>query len=258
MFRLFSVVCFAVIISTSCTEKIDLKLKNSEPQLVIEANVNDQAGPYYVILTKSRLYYESNQLTVVEGAVVVLSDDAGNVDSLQQILPGLYQTQSIQGSAGRTYHLQVNVDGTLYESYCKMPLPVDIDSVTLFEDRRLNGDVGTRARVYFTDPAGVRNQYRITSVRNEEDSRGFDLHRDRLWDGKQRNYEVSSSDLEPGDTIITKLLSIDERIYEYMNVIENNGFGQTAAPANPSSIYTPFALGYFSAHSIKSRTIIVP
>ncbi|MBK7149523.1 MAG: DUF4249 domain-containing protein [Bacteroidetes bacterium] len=249
----------SIIVATSCTEKIDLKLNNSEPQLVIEANVSNKPGPYTVILSKSRLYYENNAFAGISGAQIILSDNAGNIDTLTEIAAGFYQTNFIQGTIGRTYQLEVSSEGTTYRASCTMPAAVSIDSVVVREETGFNGELDKDARVYFTDPAGIENFYRIIGYKNEVPSSGANIHRDRLWDGKQRNYGVPSGGIETGDTLIANLLSIDARVYQFFNEFnESSGFAQPAAPATPNSMYTPGALGYFSAHAISADTILIP
>ena len=258
--RIIMLCSVAALVNSSCTEKINLKLKNSTPQLTIEGNVSDKPGPYYVILTKSKLYTENNSFTGLPSAVVVISDDAGNSDTLTEPIAGLYQTNSIQGTIGRTYHIQVTSEGTTYESYCKMPQPVDIDSIVLSTETDFKGKVKNKADILVQDPAGIPNFYRVISYLNSDMSSGFDIHRDRLWDGKLRSFGVPHSDFHAGDTLQVDLMSLDERIYTYYRQFNqnDNNFGAPAAPANPDAVFTPAALGYFSAHSIKSKTIIIP
>jgi len=258
--RIISLVFIAAAINSACTEKINLKLKDSTPQLTIEGNLSDKPGPYYVILTKSRLYSENNSFTGLSAATVTLTDDAGNTDTLTEAVAGLYLTNSIQGTVGRTYHLQVNVDGITYESFSKMQPPVDIDSLVLTTETNFRGEVKNKADIEVRDPEGVVNQYRVISYLNGSMSSGFSIHRDRLWDGKLRSFNVPQDGFTTGDTLQVDLLSIETRVYDYFrqfNQNENN-FGAPAAPANPDAFFTPYALGYFSAHSIKSKTIIIP
>lgn len=259
-FRLITIMAFSGMVASSCTEKIDLVLKDSEPQLVIEANISDQPGPYYVILTKSRLYNDDNSFTGLSGATVVLSDDAGNTDTLTSSIDGLYQTNTIQGVVGRTYHLQVTAEGKTYDSYCMMPVPVDIDSVVITEETGFDGKLRKNGDILVRDPAGVQNNYRVTSVKQGDNSAGFSVHTDVLWDGKLRSFNIPHSDYESGDTLTVNLWSITEPVYKYFSEFNQNqnNFGAPAAPANPTSVFTPNTLGYFSAHSIKTKTVIVP
>ena len=258
--RSILILSVASMINSSCTEKIKLKLNDSTPHVTIEGNINDKPGPYYVILTKSRLYTENNSFTGLPSALVIISDDANNTDTLTEVVAGLYKTNSIQGTVGRTYKLSVAVEGTTYESICKMPVPVDIDSVVLFTETDFKGNVKNKADILVRDPAGIQNQYRVISYVNDTISSGFHIHSDRLWDGKLRSFNVPQSDFHSGDSLQVDLLSIDEHIYTYFSEFNQNqnNFGAPAAPANPDAVFTPSALGYFSAHSIKSKKVAVP
>ena len=246
----------AAIFNSSCSEKIDLKLKNSEPQIVIEGRLSDQPGPYSVVISKSRLYYENNQFETLPGALVVISDDAGNIDTLAEVAPGFHQTNLIQGVVGRTYKLSVTVEGTTYVSLCKMQPPVDIDSIIFSTETEFDGTVKNRAQMIVNDPPGVQNFYRLFSPKDGY----YDLHRDRLWDGKTRYFNVPHKDFLGGDTLEIELWSIDESVYNFFSTFNQNqnNFGAPAAPANPDPVFTPAALGYFSAHSVKSKTVIIP
>ena len=257
IFKTLLVPFAAVIINSACTEKIDLKLKNSEPQVVIEGRVNDRPGPYYVAITKSRLYTENNNFSGIAGAQVIISDDAGNIDTLVPgFIAGLYQTNFIQGVVGRTYKLSATVEGTTYVSLCKMNAPVDIDTITLVTETGFDGKQEIEAKMQIHDPAGVTNYYHVFSVRD-----GYHAeHRDRLWDGKIREFNIPHKDLVSGDTLEAELWSVSQQVYTFFDQIDQNqnNFGAPAAPANPDVVFTPAALGYFSAHSIKSKTVIIP
>lgn len=251
----------AIFLNTACTEKIDLDLKNSTPELVIEGYINDQPGPYYVALTMSKLYNEDFNFQGVAGATIVMSDDAGNTDTLTDAgIQGLYQTNTIQGVVGRTYHLEVTADGKTYNSYCLMRPPVEIDSIVIEEETGFDGEKRLDCEIQVTDPPGLGNSYRVLSVQEGLLSSGFSVHTDRLWDGKIRNFNIPKDDYKSGDTINVELWSIDEHIYTYFDEFNQNqnNFGAPAAPANPTPVYTPGTLGYFSAHSVKRKSRIVP
>jgi hypothetical protein len=260
IFRIVCAVVVSIIAQTSCTEKIDLKLKNSSPQLVIEGSVNDNAGPYFVYISKSKLYYQDNTFIGVSSAVVIISDDAGNRDTLTETIAGIYQSHTLQGTVGRTYKLEVTTEGTTYISLCKMPAPVDIDSIEITTETDTRGNTKNRADILVRDPAGVQNQYRVISYLNDTISGGFHIHSDRLWDGKLRSFGVPQSGFKTGDSLRVDLQSIDAPIYTYFSEFNQNqnNFGAPAAPANPDPVYTPAALGYFNAYSVKTKTVVAP
>ncbi len=91
----------------SCEKVIDIDLKNSEPQIVIDGTVNDRPGPYTVKISKTGDYYKPSSFPAVAGADVTISDNAGNTETLSEVTDGIYQTLYIQGIPSRTYTLKV-------------------------------------------------------------------------------------------------------------------------------------------------------
>lgn len=81
----------------SCIEDVDLGLEKKPPRLVVEGLIDDNAGPYYVRLTESNSgdflapeinltsYPKESNVTPVNDATVIVSDDFGQVDTLQLI-----------------------------------------------------------------------------------------------------------------------------------------------------------------------------
>ena len=247
-------------IAASCTEKIDLKLKNADPQLVIEGRVTDEPGPYYVLVSKSSPYNTKQILEGVDSALVVISDDAGNTDTLTKVYQGVYLTNTLQGVVGRTYFLKVLVEEKLYQAACAMPPPVAIDSIGFERSTGFNNQEQLSADCFFRDPAGIANYYKVEASINGKKQPSNDASADRLWDGKFRNLFVPNDTLIAGDTLEVSLLSINEKVFNYFDGLEDvsGGFNQPAAPANPQTNIVPQTLGYFSAHSVSKKTAIVP
>lgn len=248
--------------AVSCTEKIDIKLDNASPQLVIEAIITNEPLSLVIISKSTNPNLPANSIETVSNALVVISDNSGNVDTLKEIAKGFYQGFNSMGVPGRTYFLEVKTEDQVFKATSTMPLPVEIDSVKIEEstgnfmnpdNRRLRG-VG-----YFKDPAGVKNYYKLESIKNGIYQFSNTVLSDRLWDGKQRTFFVPSDSLVKGDTLTARLLSIDKSVYEYFVVLRdlNSFFNKPAAPANPPTNISPPTLGYFSAHAVSKKTIIV-
>ena len=76
---------FLIILSlflvTSCEKEIDLDLEDQSGQIVIEGNITDQAGPYFVKITKSVAFTQANQYPAVTNAQVILSDNTGQTET---------------------------------------------------------------------------------------------------------------------------------------------------------------------------------
>ena len=98
---------------SSCTQVIDVDINSADPQTVIEANLNTTGEPATVKLTQSINFDESNFFPAVSNALVVISDNLGQRDTLLESSAGLYTSSQIQGQSGRTYTLEVLAAGNL-------------------------------------------------------------------------------------------------------------------------------------------------
>ncbi len=127
-----SLICL-VLLFFACEEPFFPELDRYDNLLVVDGRITDEPGPYTIRLNQSSELYieESPPLT---GAEVILSDDAGNSEVLQEKTPGEYVTDimGIQGTVGRKYHLEINTsDGRQYVSSEEMlHAAVAIDTVT--------------------------------------------------------------------------------------------------------------------------------
>ena len=251
-----------VFISSSCQKVIDVDLKSVDPEIVIEANVSDQAGPYLVQLSKTVNFDQPNVFPGVSGAVVILSDNMGNADTLTEVSSGKYYTSSLAGVPGRNYFLKVQAEGEEYIAASFMSSAVVID--TIMVDSLTFGGVSNKyLNVTFTDPASPGNFYRIIEIINGDTLSIINLSNDEFENGRQITVPIFSDEdptLKSGDNVVIVLQCIDENVFDYfleLLMMINSG-GQSAAPANPTSNISNNALGYFSAYSVRSKSIVIP
>ena len=262
MKRLLILAIAAALITTACKKDVHLNLQNGSGLLVIEGNINDQAGPYTVLLSRTITFYDSNNVVPVSGAGVTLADDAGNKDSLIEVTPGHYQTSTIVGTVGRTYHLHVSAVGKQYYASSKMSPPVGIDSIGV-ETLSFFGRSQTRPFIEFIDPVGITNYYKCFLYVNQYIAPGTVLIprprkqrrvtpiNDQLNDGLTiQAFVRADNDINVNDTLQIELDAIDKPLYDYWYTLNSTTLSsQTAAPANPPSNISNGALGYFSAYA---------
>lgn len=111
----------AITVLASCQKVISLDLNSASPQLVVEANITDRPGPYYVKLSRTVNFENITSIPGVTGATVEISDSSGNSETLTDLGGGKYKTSLIQGTSGQSYKLTIKTDGQVYESYSTMP-----------------------------------------------------------------------------------------------------------------------------------------
>lgn len=261
----------AVILSlVGCQDVINLDLNSANPQLVIDATIDDQAAPDTVTITKSiALDQGKKDLRGVVGATVTLRDDAGNSEVLLEKAAGKYATNTLaKGVPGRTYTLSIVAEGKTYTSVCKMPIPVRMDSLVTIPTQgfgRPNPNLRVPVAIYF-DPTGVKNFYRFRRTIRDTLETGFLIRDDILFDGKIVTIPVggfSGLSLFAGDKVKITMLSIDQAVYNYLRTVNVNsgsgggpGGGTSSTPQNPITNFSGGCLGYFSAQSAVERTII--
>jgi len=87
------------VLIISCEEVIEIDLNDAEPVTVIEANISDTTGPYYVHITRTVPFSQNNTPPGVNDAFVTLSSN-GLTDTLSLVSDGLYRTNNIIGISG--------------------------------------------------------------------------------------------------------------------------------------------------------------
>lgn len=261
---------FLIIISLflviSCEREIDLNLEDQSGNIVIEANVTDQAGPYTVRITKSVSFTQSNTYPGVENAQVTLSDNLGQTENLQHIGNGIYQASSFQGQSGRTYTLKVQTDGKEYTSQSKMPEAVEFQGLEQ-DSFMVAGETSYTLLPIFVDPPALGNRYLFTYFVNDNPKKYFSEFSDNVNNGapNQRPLILPNDDedgavkVKVGDKITVKMQCIDDAVYTFYSALLqlSGGGGGGVTPTNPPSNISNGALGYFSAHTVSVKTIVI-
>ncbi len=255
-------VLLVTLLCVACKKIIQVHLNDTSPQIVIEGNVTDDAGPYQVQISRSVDYTANNVFPPVTDATVSITDSTtGEKDILMQVDSGVYETQFLQGHPKHTYQLLVIEDGQQYSATSTMPSPVKLDSVTFEENTGFNGSEIT-AIVNFQDPPGVVNYYQFTEAVNGKAVPDIFVFDDRLSDGRyiQEPLFNDTAYLLPGSGLLLTMNCVDENIYNYFNELSNvtaTAGIQSTTPANPTSNINNGAMGYFSAHTTTFEQLYV-
>jgi hypothetical protein len=247
----------------ACQKTIHLHLNDAAPRIVIQGEVTDDtAGPYTVRVHRTVPFYSENNFPGVSGASISISDNEGHVDSLVETSAGVYSTQSLKGRPGNTYTLTVAMQDSLYTAVSTMPQPVKLDSIS-FDHEKIFGDNSIYAIPNFQDPPGIVNYYRFVEYLNDKLlNKNIFVFDDRLSDGRyiSRDLYNDSSYLKPYDWLEVKMYCIDKPVFDYFDQLDQSGGGRggnSASPANPASNISHGALGYFSAHTVRSIKVQV-
>lgn len=256
-----------IVTLISCEKVIDVDLNTAPPRLVIEGTITNQAGPYTVQLSKTTDYTGPNEFAHVSGAIVTISDQTGATDTLKELSGGRYQGTKLKGQSGHTYQLRVMTEGDVYTASSVMPVAVSID--TLIQGEKKGSD-GTKVAIqtWFHDPSGTEDYYRFSFSVNGVLSESIFPFDAGLYDGTDVRYDLAREDeeeeeqglppIKAGDTVEVTLYHIDQPVYNYFYILQQNaGNGPPTAPGNPISNISNGALGYFSAHTVVKRIILI-
>ena len=255
----------------SCQKVITIDLNKTDPQLVVDAHISDQPGPYTVSLSQTTDYFTPGSYPTISGATVIITDNGGTQETLKETTPGNYQTSTLQGMPGHTYVLSITYNGKTYLAQSSMPQPVGIDSLaydTLVPAGRPGRPGGNgRARInfhgYFTDPVGITNYYTMHFYRNDSllDSNRYVIYSDNLVDGKVADINYRSG-IRHGNNYTMELLSIDKATYDFYrtanDILDKGSQLTSAAPSNPISNVSSGAVGYFSAYCTRKKSMYIP
>lgn len=262
-----------LIALVSCEDVIEIDLDNIDPKLVIEAAISDQPGPYTVKLTKTGDYFEPGIYPTVSNATIIISDNTGNSETLQEVENGIYQTTNIQGTIGTIYTLNVLAEGKEYSAVSSIPAKVNLDSLSYeFTEATPHFDEGYIVNCYFTDPLKAENYYRFKLYLNgilQNSSNDIILRDDKVFEGNNVKIPLTTRTFLINDTITIELLSLNKETYDYYNTLVNiiggnSGTGPmsggpmaSSTPANPNTNINNGAMGYFGAYTVSSKTIII-
>ncbi len=254
----------AILFLSSCDKIITLPLKDNDTKVIIEGNITDQPGPYIVKLTRSININEPNIYPTINNAIVVIADNLGFKDTLKYSNEGIYKTKSIRGIYGRTYFLEVSIDGKKYTAQSTMPKKVNLDSlrINIFP---INGEIQFSIIPVYTDPIELGNGYRFIQKINDTLDNNYNIFNDNLNNGKvnQRPLNNGNEDLtiKLKDIVSVEMQCISASAQLYFFTLSQQGGagpGGGTVPTNPPNNIVGGALGLFSAHSSQTKQIQIP
>lgn len=262
-----------LLVSSSCEKVIELNLKGVEAKYVIEGVLSDQAGDCRVRISKTKDFDQNNEFPGIQGALVHIRIEGNNPASqpgdtvqLVETEPGIYQAPGFAGISGETYTLEVVIGNERFSASSTMPERINLDTVFV-TDETFFGETFKLANIILPDPAGVKNYYRCIQYINGVKSEQLYILDDDLADGLDLETKLymdpgldEDERIHSGDSLTIELHCIDAAVFKYWESLDQSsrGNGSPVTPANPVSNLQGGALGYFSAHTKQSKTILVP
>ncbi|MBK7871277.1 MAG: DUF4249 domain-containing protein [Saprospiraceae bacterium] len=258
---------------TSCQDVVNLDLPEGDVLLVVDGWITNQEGEKRVLLTNTANYFDNKETPKVSGALVILYNETGVVDTLNEKEAGVYITEHV-GKIGSTYHIYIKTkEGEEYESQPELLQFVpEIDSIYAeFKEESIFEDEGYYVKIDTYEPQGVGNYYRWRQfVNNEYKSEPFDLlyASDEFVDGNPIiGYELNFDPLEIGDHYRVQQMSISRAAYDFLFLLEQQtAFVGSLFDTPPATIKGNIfrvdepkvkVLGFFGASAVAEATIVI-
>jgi len=261
--KLYTPIVSLLLLFSSCQKVIDLKLGNVTGKLVIEGNVTNAIGPQVFKLSTNVPFTNTNTYPPVSGATVTVADQSGNSYLFTEGPAGTYTNSRLTGVPGNTYTMMVVSGGVTYTAVSTMPQVVALDSLGSQNTPLSSGsNPKKQVSVYYRDLAAVANQYLFVEYVNGVQTDDIFVFNDEFNNGLAANVVLRENDIDiyTGDTVTVQMQCIDQPNYLYwfsLSQQQNNGLGGGVTPSNPPTNISPASLGYFSAHTIQTQTIVV-
>src|SRR6266498_820571 len=257
-------IIFIALLFTSCEKTVDLDYKNNQSNIVIEGDITNEAGPYFVKIMKSINLPATENYPTIDNAVVTINDDAGNSETLIPQGNGMYHTTLLNGVEGRTYTLTVKTENQTYTAQSTIPQQVPFDSIKV-EELVIFGDTEYNLIPIYGDPISKGNNYRfVLSVNNKLVNQHF-IQNDDIKNGVVNTLRLEINDedlkLKTGDSVNIEMQCIDNKVASYyttLALIADSGPGGGTTPNNPPGNISNGALGIFSAHTVETKSITIP
>lgn len=258
MKNIFLTALAASVLLTSCEQVIDYELDEAAAKVVFEGLITDEPGPYIIKISQTRGYLDQEPNQGILGAVVVVQDNQGNIDTLEAAGPGIYRTRTLQGVIGNTYQMRAFINGQEYSAQSTMRDINPVDSVSFeFKEETSVQDEGYYPTFYFQEKAGKGDYYKIDFYKNGQRLDDVIAINDDLYDGNYGDPEVGHV-LQLADTFRVEMYSLDKPAYDFWlgmsTLYYQGGSPFETPPANPPSNISNGALGFFGASAKRTAT----
>jgi len=258
----------ALTMLPACEKVIDVDLTGADGRsLVVDAKLYDGVNDFVVFLSETIDFFNSDGADFVDDATVTLSTASGAKETLQYIdldSTGFYLLPAYEAVVGETYTLTIEVDGEIYEATSTMPTKPVIDSTyAVYEPEDAFTEEGYDVFNVIQDVEGETGYYRLwytlnDTIRNQiSDMMVFDD--EFIQEGILFEIPIFVTRFQSGDRVGTVLANMDENVFDHyetlLNLITDQGGGNSAAPANPNTNLSNGALGVFGALSTTTSYI---
>ena len=255
------------MVCPSCTIYFRRILKQN---IVIDGSITNTENNNYVKLSFTENAFKNVSAKNASGANVMLSDDEGNWESLQESPSGVFSISNISGVYGRNYTLRVEYGGKVYSGSSTLMEQLKFDGIGF--DQSADTFWGITLNYYYNIKFWITNksgedEYFLIKLSNPGSGTLYSIKAYKLnyAGGDQVEIRNTKIDFEKNTSLKIDLIAIDKNAYEYysdLNSLTGDGDFDVSEylemnSFNPKSNLSGGALGYFGAYSYKTYTVTV-
>jgi hypothetical protein len=149
-----------MVLGVSCVEPFNIKNSTPANNLVIEGVLSNIYRKQQIFLSRTTTLTDKT-LRKERGANIVITDDEGNVVSLTEASPGIYETPDFAAHAGGSYTLHIKTsDGREYAS-ANVPFKDGSDLGAVYPKYEFNSDQGVKGIQLYLDAEDPNNNTRF-------------------------------------------------------------------------------------------------
>jgi len=252
----------------SCEDVIDLDLNETEPRLVIDAEISitkiDQTANAAVRLTTTAPFFDG-QVPIVEDAQVIVTDDDGAVFEFEYTGKGFYQNTNLTPTLNKEYTLEVIYKNETYTATETLELVPSLNFVEQKNDGGFSGE-DIELKAFFNDPIDKQNFYFFQV--DKPNGAYLDAFSDEFFNGNEIFGFISDEEIKKSDEITFFLNGVDEKFYNFMFVLLQQSTDQSDGPfqTQPATVRgniinqtttSNFPLGYFRVSEVSILTYTV-
>ena len=251
----------------SCESEIDIDIKDSESQIVIEANISTFIDDSKVKISKSLNLDDGLPYPTVNGALVTITNNnTSEVFILSETESGIYKNPYLIGVDEHNYILDIIIEEETYTASSTIPQIVVLESLVQIgevSDSNGGGGPGGQNRSdrniaeiipVYNDPIEFTNYYQFVVTRNDTILSNIFIQRDYAFNGLKNSKSLKIEAIKD-DILKIDMQCIDEAVYNYLLGLSKNIHQSSATPTNPDSNISNNALGYFKAQTSSKKMI---
>ncbi len=252
------------IILNSCEEVIEIDLNSSNPKLVAEGQILKDST-VWIKLSYTSDYFTNEKAIFEENASIVITDNDNNTEVLNYVGDGIYKGENLIGEVGKNYRMNISTEkGDYTASSNLMPSSEIYDIIVSESEMQRPGQKETKysLEIKFKHNPATEDYFLLKFYINNK-LNSYALVDDKVFVvGDTIQYPVIKKSFFKNDRVTVKIYSVDKEAFKYHKQINDAASkggrpGSSSTPYNPASNFGIDVLGYFTAWSYVSDSVII-